>query len=605
MCNCAAGNRIPMDRIRFLSDQRNQRKMLISELSVSTSNISAKKTETTATKKVSKRTVSATKPLEGIETVSNAISIRSRDVVYSELKTKKYNMMKLVEVPKAADRYNVSNAAAAAISTAALVDAGLVNKENMLLVCDRNKVQRARQMQRETQLNSISFDKIRAIYFDGKIDDTLVYENGKKKSVKEDHISFLQQPGSYFIGNKAIPNGTAVAHLNAMKEILEEKSILPEDIDAIGSDGTVVNTGHDGGAIRLFEMEYGKTVQWVQCMLHTNELPLRALIENLDGGFKSKNSLSGPIGKRLTRAIEELPIVEFNMISFSVPDINVEGLKTSSDQQYLLNICLAISKGCVPEKLASTTIGPLCKVRWATTASRILRLYVSEEHPSEVLETIVHYIMTVYAPSIFCIKYQSSIVYGPIHLAKMVQLSRCVPPLAREIINESIGRNAFFAHSEHVVLAMLNDENRSIRLDGWWKVLKARESANSDQIRKFRVPKIDFNCSSYLDLIDLENAVYTDPPILRKIFVSGDEIMFLASKKLLEHDFGTFLQDMPLHTQSVERCVKLTSSASKSVCGERSRNGYIANSLASRNLMPAFQSKKDYNIGGTLKNLSV
>lgn len=130
--------------------------------------------------------------------------------------------------------------------------------------------------------------------------------------------------------------------------------------------------------------------------------------------------------------------------------------------------------------------------------------------PSEVLETIVNYIMTVYAPSIFRIKYQSSIVYGPIHLTKMVEMSHCVPQLARKIVNESIERNAFFAHSENVVLAMLNDENYSIRLDGWRKVLEGRESATSNQIRNFRVPQMNFNCSKYLDLIDLENVVHTD-----------------------------------------------------------------------------------------------
>lgn len=144
--------------------------------------------------------------------------------------------------------------------------------------------------------------------------------------------------------------------------------------------------------------------------------------------------------------------MEFNPVNFSIPDMDLEGVKTSSDEQYLLNICLAISNGCVPQNLASTTIDILCKVRWATTASRILRLYVSEEDPSEVLETIVNYIMTVYAPSIFRIKHQSSIVYGPIHLTKMVELSRCVPQLARQIVNESIERNAFFAHSENMVL---------------------------------------------------------------------------------------------------------------------------------------------------------
>lgn len=178
-------------------------------------------------------TVTSTKSseIDDSTTPLNGISLRSGSMVISGEKTKKYNTMKLVEVPKIADRYNVSNAAVAAISTATLVDAGLITKDDMLLVCDKNKVRRARQNQREVQMKNLSFEGIRAIYFDGKIDtQTLVFENGRKKVGKEDHISFVQQPGSFFIGHKTIPTGSSLAHLNAMKEIIEEKSIPPDDM---------------------------------------------------------------------------------------------------------------------------------------------------------------------------------------------------------------------------------------------------------------------------------------------------------------------------------------------------------------------------------------
>ena len=36
-------------------------------------------------------------------------------------------------------------------------------------------------------------------------------------------------------------------------------------------------------------------------MLHTNELPLRHLIANLDGPTNSKNGFKGPIGKLLSK----------------------------------------------------------------------------------------------------------------------------------------------------------------------------------------------------------------------------------------------------------------------------------------------------------------
>lgn len=188
----------------------------------------------------------------------------------------------------------------------------------------------------------------------------------------------------------------------------------------------------------------------------------------------------------------------------------------------------------------------------------------------------------------------------------MIRASRILVREARKIVFESISRNAFCAHSENVVLTMLNDDNESIRQDGWERVLLARYRPKpSNQIRKFRVPPINIKCSSYLDLIDLEKAVDTDPPVVRKVIVSSENIKFLASKKILQHDFGVFLKHMPLHTQSVERCVNLVTAASKSVCGEQARNGYIANTLASRNEMPAFHSKQDFKCGGSFEKLSV
>ena len=54
------------------------------------------------------------------------------------------------------------------------------------------------------------------------------------------------------------------------------------------------------------EKHLERTVQWLVCLLHANELPLRHLIEKLDG----PNVFSGPIGSSLT-GCEELPIIKY------------------------------------------------------------------------------------------------------------------------------------------------------------------------------------------------------------------------------------------------------------------------------------------------------
>lgn len=152
---------------------------------------------------------------------------------------------------------------------------------------------------------------------------------------------------------------------------------------------------------------------------------------------------------------------------------------------------------------------------------------------------------------------------------------------------------------------MLNDENVKIRIEGWQMVWRGRERKEPGKIRKFEVPTINFKCKSYRDLIDLGKCVDTDPPILRDLTFNLDEIEYLACKKIVEHDFAAFIKDLPLHTQPVERCVKLVTEAAKNVCGERSRDGFIVNKLQSRNAMPKFGSKKDFCFGKQFKSLKV
>ena len=57
-------------------------------------------------------------------------------------------------------------------------------------------------------------------------------------------------------------------------------------------------------------------------------------------------------------------------------------------------------------------------------------------------------------------------------------------------------------------------------------------------------------------------------------------------------DFPRF----PCHTQSVERCVKLFTDASNAVCGEKSRDGFIRVRLASRNIMPNFNTQVEFHL---------
>ena len=72
-----------------------------------------------------------------------------------------------------------------------------------------------------------------------------------------------------------------------------------DSLNVIGCDGTKTNTRAKGGVIAAIEKSLGKPLQWSVCLLHLNELPLRHLMQYLDGVTSGSQSFSGQIGKEL------------------------------------------------------------------------------------------------------------------------------------------------------------------------------------------------------------------------------------------------------------------------------------------------------------------
>ena len=75
--------------------------------------------------------------------------------------------------------------------------------------------------------------------------------------------------------------------------------MIIENLVAIGCDGTSVNTGFNGGVIRLIEEKLNKPLHWFICQLYANELPLRHVVQKFDGKTEVPRGFSGPIGKQL------------------------------------------------------------------------------------------------------------------------------------------------------------------------------------------------------------------------------------------------------------------------------------------------------------------
>ena len=282
----------------------------------------------------------------------------------------------------------------------------------------------------------------------------------------------------------------------------------------------------------------------------------------LDGKTGGPRGFLGDIGKRL-EGCEKLSVVKFERIPYDLPSVNRDDISTN--QKYLYDIHQSVSKGKCFADLALRNPGKMAHSQSLTTANH---KYVATEFPSEIMKVIVNYIMKVYAPMWFMIKNDSSSKYGAIHLFKTIELSRSMSADVRDIVFPVIQRNAFYAHPENILLSMIQDERSHIRELSWRRIKKAREQCKGKSVRIFKIPPLNFEAAVYTDMIRWVDAEVTEPPITCKL--SDEEIEELIKTKEMKN-----FDRLPCHTQAVERCVKLVTEASSSVCGTKSRDGFI------------------------------
>lgn len=507
-CNCPLERRVPVEEHKFLIDQRSNRAMAIGTLDLSTTKRNTKRSErryarrrqerhvvTHEDKPLASPTQSTSSTSSGMED-SNSESINYEPAQYKRRTSKNECASRIRNLAEACDRTGVSDRAAALIATSVLQDTGKIDADDDSAVIDKNKIRRARKRIRsEHQETAKVSSTLQGLFFDGRKDQTLSQEDvgGRlhKRTVTEEHIVLIQEPDSHYVGHFTPPTGSAKCIATGIVEFLESNEIETKDIVAIGSDGTVVNTGQKGGAIRILELQLQKPLQWIICLLHANELPLRHLIRELDGRTSGPEGLTGPIGKQLVNC-DKLPVVKFN--SITSPEILVGDNELSTDQQYLLEIHRAVSSGECSSHLAARNPGKMSHSRWLTTANRVLRLYVSTSKPSTTLEDIAQYIMTVYVPVWFAVKRHSSFTDGAKHFFMMMKSTQALNNRITNITNKVLQRNSFFAHPENILLTMIYDNQRHVRELGWRRILKCRKLALAHKgIRCFTIPKIMFD----------------------------------------------------------------------------------------------------------------
>ena len=186
----------------------------------------------------------------------------------------------------------------------------------------------------------------------------------------------------------------------------------------------------------------------------------------------------------------------------------------------------------------------------------------------------------------FEIKFEPLYKDGPKHMLTSVKLFRSLSTNIQEIVGPHIKRNAYFAHSENILMAMLADTNLEMRQKAIGIITDIRQGSvfGDDSPRQFNVPKLNFSAGQYDELIDWKNERIYESVITAQISTSD--------LQKIEHE-PFFIGKFECHTQAIERTVKEVTKASKAVVGRDRRDGCVKSTLKSRKFHPKSNTKKD------------
>jgi hypothetical protein len=388
--------------------------------------------------------------------------------------------------------------------------------------------------------------------------------------------------------------------------VLEEYDSA-DTVEAVLMDNTPVNTGFQGGLCACLEKKLDRKLHLIGCFLHINELPLRHLIQKLDGPTISGNKLAGPIG----RVLDDEDLHKRNPVDFvPIPvgcvrkpeDDSLEEL--SDDQRLLMEYMFGVASGTIEKKYLHRKPGPLNLSRWLTTATRILMLYTRTEDPSPTLTALVTFIVQSYAPTWFLVRFHNNFVRGPAILFDMMKGVEKVQATIisstqstagpseggyqeeniTDIVKKVLKRNAFCCTGENFLASLLYSkkaEHRQVAVD---KILKIR-SGPKPKLIATRLPEVNFDVRNWSDMVDVSKLECQEPPCVSKL--SSDELKAMVAAPGSPPNY-------PLHSQSVERAVKLTSEASKHSYIWRTRHNSIVAKNKSRAERPEFRTKSSY-----------
>ena len=381
------------------------------------------------------------------------------------------------------------------------------------------------------------------------------------KLVNTEFYTVVDQPSGKYRTHFIPASGKAKDIANEIVTTAREDNIKPQ---VMGHDGTSVITGEHNGVVRKVEEELEEPVQHHPCLFHVNELPLRHIGLKLDGTTSGPNSFTGPIGQKLAEDVWQLKVVSFSLVKTNTEPISQEVVNDLSTDSYLLyQLSQIVATGIVDPTVVTAVLGPLFHARWCTYAERALRLYISTPRPTVPFRKLIKFIQEVYVPVWFFVKSHPHCQEGSKNFFKLIQLVMDLPKDFQDIVLPVLQWNGWWAHPENIVIGMLADDREVIRTKAVHYIMAARRERDPDNLRKFVIPKINFQANFYFDMADLDAGEKMEPPLTMEL--TDEEINGGIGNPLI-------LPAYPCHTQSVERAVGLVSESGKHRVGFGNRN---------------------------------
>ncbi|KAF0310017.1 Protein BANP [Amphibalanus amphitrite] len=470
------------------------------------------------------------------------------------------NPDQFVNTALAAQRFGIPYHVVCAIVNGFQRDIGRISESDHEGMVDPSKIFRARQRVRDAMaLVAKEHGPIQALYFDGGQDESSI---GKPTIRREEHVAVVAEPGSKYLTYFTPENGKTIRQAGQLLNIATD---CDADVRALGCSGTAANTDRHSGVCRLFELsqEPPRAVHWFVCQLDANDLLLRAVLHYLDRLPAGAGS-SGPLVETASGEVHRLGVTAFRAVPGPLPELSDQQVaELSSDQQILYRLARGVNDGkLLDDSDAHGEIGPVEDDRCLTLAARLLRVYIGTRSPTAELTELVEFLMGYYIPMWFHITANSACTSGALNVMRSIELLRKLPSGLHDVIGRMVQSNAYWAHPEAVLLAMVADPDAAVRARAVELIQRCRQQLQ-EEVRPFKLPKVNFAATHYTELLDWEKELVTEPPLTANL--TDSELQDICDQPLRVAAF-------PVHTEGAKRAVRVVHQADRAVFGEERRH---------------------------------